>query len=185
MKRIIALFCMPVALALMLSGCKSRSLQPEKPIDTVKDYIDFQEEVSEMDLTDAQSYLQGENLDVTTPEYRQAVYTVNENKVATIIEDANSRQEQTDAVTEVFEGIDFQFIDGEGLQSETVKHDLAKLGTFAWDEETQGYRFTFHDRTLAQTAVRVDLERGHALETYQEVLELLLSDPNVTVTILK
>lgn len=179
MKRLVIVLCI---FGVLLAGC---SKQPEEePIATPMDYIDFKEEAPAMDLAEAESYLQKDSLDVTAPEYRQAVYTVNESKATDIIKEALEKETQTDAVKELFEGVNFRFIDGEGLASETVAHDLEKLGTFEWDEEAGCYVFNFYDRTLAQSAVRVQLDRSHALGQYREALELLLSDPNVEVDLL-
>ena len=179
MKRLLILLAAGMLL-LSLAGCKKNPAAPTQPTGPEeKDYIDFHEEAEEMDIAGAQSYLQDETADVTTPEYRQAVYTVNQAKVSSVIDEAHALKQKTQAVTEVFDGIAFRFHEGETFASATVKKQLAKKGTYAWDEETGYYRFTLRDRTLAQAAVNLDDD--HALEEYTAVLDLLLSDPNVIV----
>ncbi len=179
MKRF-SIFCLLLMLAGVLFACKSAATEKANPVEPyAEDYIQFQEEAPEMSAADAQAYLQSENIDERSSEYRQAVYAVNEAQITSVIDAAHAANAQTDALKKVFSGIAFRFIEGTAFSSTTVQRKLQKEGTYAPNGDDGYYSFTFYDRTLAQTAV--NLNDTHALEEYTKVLNLLLSDPNVVV----
>lgn len=178
MKKLLSCFLI-LALVLGLTACKERTEDPAQTDTPVaKDYDSFRENTEEMTLEEAEAYLQDEAADQTADQYKEALYTVNENAVSGIIEAARDAEEVTEEVTELFSGIFFKFLNGDQFSEPKVQKKLAKLGSFAAAEDGW-YCFTFYDRTLAQAAA--DMENDHALEEYTAVLELLLSDPNVTV----
>lgn len=168
-------FLMISLLALSLAACN----QPETPAkEPDKGYDSFREHTEEMTLEEAETYLQKEAPDETKNQYKEAIYTVNENAAAAVIEKAQKAQKQTEEVTALFSGISFKFLEGDQFGSETVRNKLSKYGSCAAAGDGW-YLFTFYDRTLAQNAITMD--NDHALREYTTVLELLLSDPNVTV----
>lgn len=188
MKKILSVLIILLLIA-GLSGCKKdvaeggtdETQEPESgqtETQEPQDNIDFRAEAEEMSPGDAQAYLQSEEADQTSVQYKEAVYTVNETVAESIISDARENTTQTDELNELFDGIYFQFLEGDQFGSETVRRKVFARGTYEL-EESGWYRFTFYDRTLAQAAVSLD--NDHSLSAYTEVLELLLSDPNVTV----
>lgn len=183
MKKILSYILIAAAL-LSLSACKKPlpKEDPEwmKPLE--ENVVDFKKEAPEMSVSEAKSYLEQENPDPATPQYRRAVYTVNESVVTDAVEEAFEKKEQTDAVTQIFEKIEFSYISGDALESPEIKNRLSKRGLITKDENGN-YQFTFHDRTLAQSASNV--KSDHAIDAYTEVLELLLQDPNVVVDTLE
>lgn len=180
MKKILSFFLIIAALCTLV-GCK------EEPAPTpewmqepaVKDYVDFRNEAPEVTVEEAETIIADENADKSTAEYRQAVYTANEAVLNDTIAAAKEEGEQTEQLDTFFAGIYFYFIEGDAPQSTAVKGRLTKKGTYSKDEETGLYFFEFYDRTLAQAAFTLD--DPHSLETYTEVLELLLEDPNIVV----
>lgn len=182
MKRFLSFLLIGAAL-LSFAGCKNDGgefVPPEWMEDPeVIDFVDFQDEIPAMTEAEAETYLEGENLDVTAPEYRKAVYIVNEITVADVITEAFETKTQTEELNQVFSGLAFRFIEGDKFGSETVRKRLFKRGSYALNEEDGWYYFEFYDRTLAQAAT--NLKDDHSLEAYTEVLELLLEDPNVEV----
>ncbi len=178
MKRIFSLLFI-LLLVLNLSACKEQG-QAESPAVAPEptDNIDFRGQAEEMTEASAKEYLEREETDETSVQYKEAVYTVNESIATEYIEEAKEARSETEEVRGLFNGLFFKFIQGEGYASQTVTKGLLSKGTYEKGEDGW-YRFIFYDRTLAQTAVH--LENEHALAEYTEVLELLLSDPNVTV----
>ncbi len=183
MRNIVSLFII-VLLTLGLTACQKEKPQatPAEPVD----YIEFlsEDESEQIAPEDAQKVLEAEDADFASEEYREAAYAYNKHTVAGYIQEAQRIQKKTDEVTEIFEGVYFRFLDGTpNFESTTVRKKLIKLGTWAPAEENEEwYLFTFYDRTLAQASV--NLTKGgsdHSLNEYAEVLELLLSEPNVTV----
>ncbi len=183
MKKILSFILIAIVL-LSLASCKKPLSQedPEwmQPIE--ENIVDFKKEVPDMSVSDAKTYLESEEADPASAKYRRAVYAVNESVVTAAVEEAFDKKEKTDTVTKIFEKIDFSYINGDALESPDVKNRLSKRGLITQDEEGN-YQFTFHDRTLAQTAANV--KSDHAIGAYTEVLELLLSDPNVVVDTLE
>ncbi len=182
MKKILS-FLLIIASLLALAGCKKEPTPAPTPEwmqePAIKDYVDFRNEAPEVTVEAAQQTVADEAADKSTTEYRQAVYTVNEAVLDDTIEEARQQGKQTEKLQEFFGGIYFYFIEGDAPKSEAVESRLIKKGTFAKDEATGLYLFEFYDRTLAQAAVNMD--NTHSLETYTEVLELLLEDPNIVV----
>ncbi len=184
MKRIFSLFLI-ISLLLCASACKEKQPQDQEgdtpPVTVtpeVKDNIDFRNEADKMTPADAKEYLKQEENDETSAEYKEAVYTVNENLAEKYINESKELKAPTEETIALFEGIRFKFLQGEGYASQTVKKGLLPLGTYE-KEEDGWYRFVFYDRSLAQ--VSTTQENGHCLQEYTSALELLLSDPNVTV----
>lgn len=179
MKKILS-FILIAATLLSLASCKKPKTEtPEWMLETESETIvDFKSEVPEMSVSEAKSYLESEDADQSSAKYRRAVYTVNETVATTAVEEAFAAKKKTERVIELFEKIDFRYLDGEALQSPEIKNRLSKLGTISKDADGN-YQFTFHDRTLAQSAAYV--KSDHALGAYTQVLELLLEDPNVTM----
>lgn len=184
MKKILS-FIIIAALLLCLPACKKTD-QPDPPewmLDPQdENIINFKKEIPEMSVSEAKSYLESADADPSTAQYRRAVYAVNESVATTTVQHAFSTGKQTDEVKKLFEKIDFDFINGEALESAEIKNRLSKRGLITKDENGN-YKFTFHDRTLAQTASNV--KSDHAIGAYTEVLELLLNDPNVVVDTLE
>ncbi len=145
-------------------------------------YIDYKAEQEEISVNDALALIADPNADQGSSEYRNAVYTVNENFASEVIDQAHSTNTKTPEVQDLFKGIAFSFIEGDDFANAEIRNRIRKLGTFEKGEDGI-YTFTFHDRTLAQSAVT--LNDPHALMAYTEVLDLLLSDANVTVVVLK
>lgn len=183
MRRIISLLLI-IILMLSLTACKEQetprndvtplvSTTPE-----VKDNIDFHEQAEEMSVADAKTYLQKEEADETSAQYKEAVYTVNESLASQYIADSKDRNAVTEETKQLFDGIYFKFVEGEGYTSQTVKNGLLPLGAYEKSEDGW-YRFVFWDRTLAQSSVTQ--ENGHCLTQYTTAMEFLLSDPNVIV----
>jgi len=167
-----------------LCGCQSEeNPQTAEPAH----YIEFleKEETEIMPPEKAAEVLQAENADPATEEYREATYSYNKATVATVIKEAQTAKKQTEEVKEVFEGVFFRFLNGEAkFENEAARKKLIKLGLWEKAEGSEEwYVFTFHDRTLAQASVNMTEGRGedHSLNEYAEVLELLLSEPNITV----
>ena len=183
MKRIFSLLLI-LMLVLNLSACKEPDQGEQSdtpPVTTtpeVKDNIDFRSQAEEMTAEDAKEYLEREETDETSAQYKEAVYTVHEDLATEYINESKETKTPTAETKKLFEGIYFKFIEGEGYASQTVKKGLLPYGTYEKSEDGW-YRFVFLDRTLAQ--VSVTQENGHCLNEYTTVLELLLSDPNVTV----
>ena len=177
-------FILIMSVLLGLSACKKQLPQedPEWMQPLEENIVDFKKEVPDMSVSEAKSYLESDEADPTTAKYRRAVYAVNESVVTAAVEEAFEKKEKTDTVTKLFEKVSFSYISGEALESPEVKNRLSKRGLISKDEEGN-YQFTFHDRTLAQTAVNV--KNDHAISAYTEVLELLLQDPNVVVDTLE
>ena len=183
MKKILS-FILVITALLSLAACK-KQLPKEDPdwMQPVQEHIvNFKKEIPDMSVSEAKSYLESNEADPATAEYRRAVYAVNESVVTAAVEEAFAQKAQTDTVTKLFEKIDFSYIVGEALESPEIKNRLSKRGLITQDEEGN-YQFTFHDRTLAQTAANV--KPDHAIDAYTEVLELLLQDPNVVVDTLE
>ena len=183
MKKILS-FILVITALLSLAACK-KPLPQEDPdwMKPVQEHIvNFKKEIPDMSVSEAKSYLESNEADPATAEYRRAVYAVNESVVTDAVKEAFEKKAKTDTVTKLFEKIDFSYINGEALENPEIKNRLNKKGTIAQDEEGN-YQFTFHDRTLAQTAANV--KSDHAIDAYTEVLELLLSDPNVVVDVLE
>ena len=199
MKRAVALLILG-ALCLSLAACRKKvkdpTYEPASPSEWVEreqetqqtepgsptegeELVTFWDEQPEMKTTEAIEIIQKEDADVTTEEYRKAVYTVNEDKATQVVEEALETKLQTPEVTKLFEGIGFHFIEGDTFKSARVKKELSKRGTYAYNEEKECYWFTFHDRTLAQSATGIEDQRS--LKEYTQTLEWLLADPNVTV----
>ena len=174
-------FLLIIATLCTLAGCKKEPAPTPEWMQepAVKDYVDFRNEAAEVTVEEAQTVVADENADKTTVEYRQAIYTVNEAVLSETIEEARAEDEQTEQLNTFFAGIYFYFIEGDAPKSTSVKSRLFKKGTYAKDEETGLYFFEFYDRTLAQAAISMD--DPHALDTYTEVMELLLEDPNLVV----
>lgn len=175
MKKIL-MFLIAATLVISLSGCKKPADTPD-PQPEDKGYTSFREETTEMTVEQAKTYLQ-EHADPTDPQYKEAIYTTVENEVEQIILEARAKDAETPAVKEVFSAILFQFREGADFADPIIRQKLFMRGNWAPAEEGW-YSFTFIDTTLANTAVT--MENDHALKEYTEVLELLLSDPNVTV----
>ncbi len=198
MKRAVALLILG-ALALGLTACNKEvdpTIEPAKPSDYItqnkteeeqanlkQELVPFWEEQPEMKVEDAKEILEKKDVDVTTEEYRQAVYTVNEDKATQVVKEAFENKIQTPQVKELFSGIAFKFIEGDSFKSTEVAKQLSKLGTYALNPDAGYYWFTFHDRTLAQSAAGI--EDGRSLKEYLFVLEWLLADPNVEVMALE
>ena len=183
MKKILS-FILVITALLSLAACK-KQLPKEDPdwMQPVHEHIvDFKKEVPDMSVSEAKSYLENKEADPATAEYRRAVYAVNESVVTAAVEEAFAQKAQTDTVTKLFEKIDFSYISGDALENPEIKNRLSKRGLITQDEDGN-YQFTFHDRTLAQTAANV--KSDHAIDAYTEVLELLLQDPNVVVDVLE
>ncbi len=197
MKRAVALWIL-AGLIFTLTACKKDvvpTLEPTKPSELAEkaptqdgqpapeqELVTFWEDQPEMKMEEAQEIIQKEEKDVTTEEYRQAVYTVNEEVATQIVEEAAKTKSQTAAVQDLFSGIFFKFIEGDSFKSPEVAKQLSKKGTYALDAETGYYRFSFHDRTLAQAAAGMREEHAaHSIQEYTFVLEWLLADPNVEV----
>ncbi len=197
MKRAVALW-LAAALLLGLTACQKEvepTVAPATPSEYIakdkteeeqaelkQELVTFWEE-PEMEPEKAKEIVNKEDADVTTEEYRQAVYTVNEEKAAQLVEEAFETKTQTAEVKELFSGIAFKFIEGDTFKSAEVAKQLSKRGTYALNQEAGYYWFTFHDRTLAQAAAGI--EDGRSLKEYTFVLEWLLADPNVEVLALK
>lgn len=184
MKKILS-FIIIATLLLCLPACKKTDTPPDPewmldPQD--ENIINFKKEIPEMSVGEAKTYLESSDADPTTAQYRRAVYAVNEAVVTDAVKASFSIGKQTDEVKKLFEKIDFNFINGEALESAELKNRLSKRGLIE-KEEDGTYKFTFHDRTLAQTASNV--KSDHAIGAYTEVLELLLNDPNVIVDTLE
>ncbi|MBQ7090055.1 MAG: hypothetical protein IJN82_02960 [Clostridia bacterium] len=166
-----------------LCGCRSEEATTAEPAR----YIEFleKEESEIMKPEEAAKVLQAENADPATQEYREAAYSFNKSTVAAVIKEAQDTQKKTPEVTEVFEGVFFRFLNGEAkFENDAVRKKLIKLGLWEKAEGSEEwYVFTFHDRTLAQASVNMTKGQGvdHSLNEYADVLELLLSEPNVTV----
>ena len=179
MKRFLSYILIAVTL-LTLASCKKPSAKedPEwmQPIE--ENIVDFKKEVPDMSVSEAKSYLESEEADPASAKYRRAVYAVNESVVSDAVKEAFETKKKTDTVTKLFEKIEFSYIEGDTLENPEVKNRLSKRGLITQDAEGN-YQFTFHDRTLAQTAANV--KSDHAIGAYTEVLELLLQDPNVIV----
>ena len=182
MKKIIS-----AALLLMMlagfCGCSSEETTTAEPAR----YIEFleKEETDIMPPEKAIEVLQAENADPASQEYREATYSFNKSTVATVIQEAQKAQKKTDEVTEVFEGVFFRFLSGEEkFENDSARKKLMKLGLWEKAEGSEEwYVFTFYDRTLAQASVNMAEGRGtdHSLNEYADVLEILLSEPNVAV----
>lgn len=175
------LLCCLVILALSLSlfACKEQSeTSAETDTPVVKDYDSFRENTEEMTVEEAEAYLQEEAADPAADQYKEALYTVNENAVSQVIQEAREAEEVTAEVETLFEGIYFKFLEGDQFGDPMIENKLTKLGSYAAGEDGW-YCFSFYDRTLAQAATTMD--NDHALTDYTAVLELLLSDPNITV----
>ena len=183
MKKILSYILIAITL-LTLSACKKPlpKEDPEWMKPPEENIVDFKKEVPDMSVSDAKTYLESEDADPASAKYRRAVYAVNESVVTAAVEEAFDKKEQTDTVTKIFEKIEFSYINGDALESPDVKNRLSKRGLITKDEEGN-YKFTFHDRTLAQSASNVKTD--HAIGAYTEVLELLLNDPNVVVDTLE
>lgn len=187
----------------MLFACKSEQAAPEQQ--EAVDYVEFlsKNQANWMSVEEAEKVLKDEKVDKASKEYREAAYTVTKDSVSTMIKDAREQtenfealpQKQKDQLSEAFAGIYFRFLDGtETFQSETVRQKIRLYGTYApylpeGEEPTEGgeqwYLLTFHDRTLAQ--VSVNMTKGgkdHSLTEYTKILELLLSEPNITVRVI-
>lgn len=174
------------ALALSLTACHERKEEianPSKPYIADENAIDYKEESEKepMTLEDAKEYLASEDADPKTPEYRRAVLAVNSNTAHLTIKEAAETKEITEEVQELFEGVAFRFIEGEQFGSAAVQNYLIKLGTYELKEDGY-YHFTFYDRTLPQNAASMD-GNSHPFDAYIEVIDLLLSDPNIEVLV--
>lgn len=196
MKRAVALWVL-AGMIFTLTACKKEitpTNEPAKPSEWVEktpnaegqpadpDLVTFWDAQPEMKMDEAQAIIAREDADVTTEEYRQAVYTLNEEVATQIVEEAAKTKTQTVAVKELFSGIFFKFIEGDSFKSKEVAKQLSKKGTYALEPETGYYRFSFHDRTLAQAAAGMKEEHtAHSIQEYTFVLEWLLADPNVEV----
>ena len=172
-------FLIYIAVALLVLGMAGCKKQPEEPAVTErpKDFNSFREQTEEMTVEEAEEYL-NENTDDTTPAYKEALYTVTENKAAEVIQDARNKKKETAAVRELFKGIFFQFREGTDFTDATIKQKLFMRGNWTLQEDGW-YAFTFIDRTLSEGAV--SMENDHSLDAYAEIIELLLSDSNVVL----
>lgn len=172
MKRL-TIFALTALLVLGLAACKKEPTAPPAPED--KGYDSFRKETTEMTVEEAETYLE-ENTDDTVPAYKEALYTVTENTVATVIEEAREQEQVTASIQKVFSGIYFKYREGTDFTDPVIKQKLFMQGD--WELQEDGwYRFTFIDRTLAEGAITMDGD--HALQEYTDVIELLLSDNNV------
>jgi hypothetical protein len=145
-------------------------------------YIDYKAEQEEISVNDALVLIEDPQADPKSAAYKNAVYTVKENFASEVIDNAHSTNTKTPEVEDLFKGIAFSFIEGDNFANAEIRNRVRKLGNF--EKGADGiYTFTFHDRTLAQSAV--NLNDPHALRAYTEVLDLLLSDTNVKVVVLK
>ncbi len=174
-------------LLLMLAGlCGCQSEDTEEVAKPAR-YIEFleKEETEIMKPEEAVKILEAEDADPSTPEYREAAYSFNKSTVATVIKEAQTAAKKTPEVEEVFEGVFFRFLNGKAeFENQDVRKKLMKLGLWEQAEGSEEwYVFTFHDRTLAQASVNMTEGRGvdHSLNEYADVLEVLLSEPNITV----
>ena len=179
MKKILSILLIAAAL-LTVVGCKKEPAPTPEWMQepSIKDYVDFRNDAPQPTLEQAKETVKDPQADKSTTEYRQAVYTVNEAAVDETIQEARKQKQQTEQLKEFFGGITFYFIEGDAPKSEAVKGRLIKKGTYAKGEDGM-YHFEFYDRTLAQASVNMD--NTHSLDTYTEVLELLLEDPNIIV----
>ncbi len=184
MKKIFSLFLIGI-LVFSMTACKEQpepqqgeQTPPPAATPEVKDNIDFHGQAEEMTAEDAKEYLQKEDADETSAQYKEAVYTVHEDVATSSINESKEKKTPTEETKELFEGIYFKFLEGEGYTSQTVQKGLFLLGTYEKAEDGW-YRFVFYDRTLAQASVNWD--NDHCLKEYTKALEFLLSDPNVTV----
>lgn len=181
MKKILSLILI-VLMLIPLGACSSEEEVTAVPdVEVDEQYLDYQSETDAMTYEDAESYLASEDADPTTPEYRRAVLTVNTATAQSIIKKVQDTKEVTEEIEALFEGVAFRFIEGDTFASSSVKSLLSKQGTYALG--TDGYYyFTFFDRTLPQTATNLNGD-NHTLAAYAEVLDILLSDPNVEVRV--
>ncbi|MBQ8894807.1 MAG: hypothetical protein IJ043_10430 [Clostridia bacterium] len=166
-----------LSILLLIVLCLTACHKTPAPED--KGYDSFREQSQEMTVEDAETLLQQETAQPTDVQYKEAVYTVNENTAAQIIAEAQEKETTTPKLKEVFEGICFKFLEGEDFADPVIKQKLFIKGNYVLEEDGW-YHFTFIDRTLAQNAVNLT-DNDHALAEYTAVIELLLSDPNVTV----
>ena len=196
MKKILSIIIIS-GLLCSLAGCKKPNATPQQVTPQQEQtsptpswalppegegYIDYKAEQAELSVNDALALVQDPQADPKSAEYRNAVYTINENYAAEVIGNAYATSEQTPEVKTLFNGIAFSFIEGEDFANAEIRNRIRKLGSF--EKGADGiYTFTFHDRTLAQTAA--NLKDPHALQAYTEVVDLLLSDTNVTVVVLQ
>ena len=184
MKKLFTLFLI-VSLALSAAACKKppetepqTETPPPASAPEVKDNVDFRNEAEEMTRETAEAYLEKEDVDKTSVQYKEAVCTVNESLAAQYIADSKNNKAPTAKTQELFDGIFFRFVEGEGFKSQTVKLGLQAMGTYE-KEEDGWYRFVFFDRRLAQGSINQDGD--YCLNEYKKALEFLLSDPNVIV----
>ena len=183
MRRLISLFLI-IILMFSLSACRVQEAPQDDvtpPVSTtpeVKDNIEFHEQAEKMTVDEAESYLETDKAEETSAQYKEAVYTVNQNLAASYIAESKESNSATEKTKKLFDGICFKFVEGEGYTSQTVKNGLLRFGTYEKSEDGW-YRFVFWDRTLAQASANPDNNR--TLDEYTNALELLLSDPNVIV----
>ena len=89
MKKILS-FSLIIITLLTLCACKKEPAPTPEWMQepAVKDYIDFRNEAEEVTVEQAQVTLADPEVEKTDPEYRQAIYTVNEAVLDETIEEA-------------------------------------------------------------------------------------------------
>jgi len=183
MRKILSLLLIVI---LLLSAAACKEPQPPQedtppPVSTtpeVKDNLDYRDESKAMTADEAKDYLEQEDTDKSSVQYKEAVYTVNQSLASKYITESKTSKAPTEETKTLFAGIYFRFIEGEGYASKTVKNTLQSLGSYEKTEDGR-YRFVFWDRTLAQGSVTED--KDYCLNEYKRALDYLLSDPNVIV----